>query len=73
MPVKTLQMVFLNQEGRNVTFSIADPVEPVDPTAVESAMDLITERNLFVTTGGDVVEKVAARLISREVTDIVSF
>lgn len=70
---KTLQLNFRNQEGRPVTISVSNPVEPVDAQAVEDAMEVITQKNIFLTTGGEITGKVSARLVSREVTDVVVF
>ncbi len=71
--VKTLQLNFRNEEGRPVSISVSNPVEPVDAQAVEAAMETISQKNIFVTTGGDITDKVSARLISREVSDVVVF
>ncbi|HHX78120.1 MAG TPA: DUF2922 domain-containing protein [Firmicutes bacterium] len=68
---KTLQLVFVNEEGRNVTFSLADPLEPVDAQEVENVMDLIIAKNIFFTAGGRITEKARAVLIAREVTTIL--
>ncbi len=71
--VKTLQLSFRNDEGRAVTFSIANPVEPLVPQDVEDAMNLIITKNIFATNGGDIVEKVSSRLISRGVSNEVYY
>ncbi len=68
---KTLQLVFVNEEGRNVTFSLTDPAEPVDAQEVENVMDLIIAKNIFLTTGGQITGKTRAVLIAREVTTIL--
>lgn len=71
--VKTLQLNFRNDEGRPVTINIVNPVEPLVQQDVEDAMDLILTKNIFLTSGGNIKEKVSARLISREVTDVVVY
>ncbi len=70
---KTLQLVFRNEEGRNVTFSIADPVEPVNSVEVEALMDAIVTKNMFITNGGEITGKVRATLIARETTDVLEY
>lgn len=71
--VKTLQLNFRNEEGRPVTINITNPVEPLVTQEVEDAMDLILSKNIFLTSGGNVTEKVSAKLIAREVTDVVVY
>ncbi|SHK14452.1 Protein of unknown function [Anaerobranca californiensis DSM 14826] len=67
---KTLQLVFKNQEGKTVTLSLNDPIEPIDSGQVQEVMDTIIARDVFTSTGGSLVEKVTARLVAREVTEI---
>ncbi len=73
MPTSNLQLIFRNAQGRNVTLSVSNPVTPVDSGEVETTMELIREKNIFITTGGEILEKVGAQLITREVTEIISF
>jgi hypothetical protein len=68
---KTLQLLFLNQESKTVTISIDNPIEPVDTLALNTAMDAIVLNNVFVSAGGDFVGKKGARVVERNVTDIV--
>ncbi len=70
---KTLQLVFRNAENRNVNFNIADPVEPVVAADVSAVMDNILVKNIFLTSGGEIVSKVRATLVAREVTDIAVY
>ncbi len=68
---RTLQMIFRNHENRNVTMSVSDPLEELDPLEVEAAMQAIVDANIFQTTGGDIEGWVRAQVVSREV-DIIS-
>jgi aromatic ring-opening dioxygenase catalytic subunit (LigB family) len=68
---KVLELKFTNQEGKIVTISLNDPVEPVDGVAVASAMDQIIAQNVFFSSGGDFVAKQSARVVERNVTDIL--
>lgn len=63
----TLQMIFSNTEGRNSTISVADPDAEVTPGEVEAVMDSIITKNVFETSGGDLVEKVRAQIVTRTV------
>ncbi|QDP41473.1 DUF2922 domain-containing protein [Radiobacillus deserti] len=68
--MKKLELKFLNTEGRTVTISLDEPVEPVDSAAINAAMDTILEQNALYSSGGDLVEKKEARIVERNVTAI---
>ncbi|NSL52712.1 DUF2922 domain-containing protein [Calidifontibacillus erzurumensis] len=67
---KKLEMQFINFEGKTSTISIDNPIEPVDPAAVSSAMDTIIAANIFATSGGDLVAKKGARIVERNVSEV---
>jgi hypothetical protein len=67
---KTLQLQFENYDGKTVTYSLDNPVEPVDSEAVNTAMDEIINQDAFTSSGGDLVAKKGARLVERTVEDI---
>ncbi|GAA4070986.1 DUF2922 domain-containing protein [Amphibacillus indicireducens] len=69
--MKTLELKFTNDEGRVVTLSLDDPVEPVNPEAVRQVMEQIIDLNAFTSSGGDLVAKHSARIVERHVDDIV--
>jgi len=64
---ETLQMIFSNFEGRNSTVSVTDPDPAITALDVETVMDSILTRNVFQTSGGDLVAKVRAQVVSRTV------
>ncbi|MEW9676230.1 DUF2922 domain-containing protein [Lentibacillus sp. L22] len=68
--MKKLELKFLNEDGKTVTYSLDKPVEPVDPAAVKSAMDEIISQDVFTTSGGDLVSIKGARLVDHQVTEI---
>ena len=68
--MKTLELRFENEEGKIVTISLDSPVEPADPIAVSAAMDEIISQNAFESSGGELVGKVSARIVERNVTEI---
>ncbi len=70
---QTLQMIFQNEEGRNVTISIADAKVNLEPLDVETAMNSIVSGNLFITNGGEIIKAVRGQLVSRYVQTIVEF
>lgn len=63
----TLQMIFLNADGRNATVSVIDPDPELVALDVETVMDSILTRNVFNTTGGDMISKVRSQVVSRTV------
>jgi hypothetical protein len=63
----TLQMIFLNVEGRNATVSVVDPDPALEALEVETVMDSILSYNVFNTSGGDLVSKVRSQIVSRTV------
>jgi hypothetical protein len=71
MVEKTLELQFLNQSGKIVRLLIENPIEPVDEAAVSAVMDAIITANVFVSSGGDLVAKKGAKLLTREVTELV--
>ena len=68
--MKTLELRFENEEGKNVTISLDSPIEPVDPAAINAAMDEIIAQNAFDSSGGELVAKINARVVERNVTII---
>lgn len=67
---KKLELKFLNEDNKTVTFSLDTPIEPVDPTAVQFAMDEIINQGCFFSSGGELVSKKEARIVERTVTEI---
>ncbi|MFB4168970.1 DUF2922 domain-containing protein [Virgibacillus sp. JSM 102003] len=68
--MKKLELKFLNDEGKTVTYSLDNPVEPVDPAAVTSAMDEIITQDAFSSSGGNLVSKKSARIVERNVVEV---
>lgn len=68
-----LQLVFRNQEGTLFTLQLGFPRENLTEADVTLVMDQVIAKNIFQSTGGALVEKVRARLTSREIQDIATF
>ncbi|GLO66802.1 MULTISPECIES: DUF2922 domain-containing protein [Oceanobacillus] len=68
--MRRLELKFTNQLGRVVTYSLDQPIEPVDTNAINEAMDTIISENAFTSSGGDLLEKHSARIVERTVEDI---
>lgn len=67
---ETLQLVFRNEDGGNVTISISDPRPNLETVEVEAVMDDIITQNIFLSSGGELVSKSGARIVSRDVTEL---
>lgn len=70
---QTLQLVFLNLAGGKVTLNIPDPLAVLDPLDVEAAMDQIISADVVVTSGGGLVSKVKAVLVSKDEDAILEY
>jgi len=70
MVEKSLELLFVNQQGKLVSITVENPVEPINPEQVSSVMDTILAANVFTSSGGEFVAKHGARLLSSEVTEI---
>lgn len=68
---KTLEMIFKNEEGGKKLLNVVNPKEDLTKQEVEEAMAKIVEANVFTTPGGDLVEAVDTRLITRGVEELV--
>ena len=65
-----LQMVFRTAGGRRVTLSLDDPMETLDATTVQNAMNTIVAKNIFTSSTGDLVGVIEARIVSRETVQL---
>jgi len=69
---QTLRMTFMNEGGKNVTLSLDNPKDTITAAEVQTTMDLIITKNIFTSTGGDLVSKVNARVIDTTTTELFS-
>lgn len=67
---KTLQMVFQNQVGNNVSLTIPDIKDSVTSAEIKTLMELIIAKNIFESVGGDLITIMEANIISRDVQEI---
>jgi hypothetical protein len=68
---KTLEMVFRNESGKEVTLSIADPKEDLTLAEVKTVMEDIIAKQIFESQTGDLAQIVEARINSKEMTVLV--
>jgi hypothetical protein len=68
---KVLRMVFMDATDRSRAINVQDPDDEITGMEVEAVMDSIISRNIFTTAGGDLVSKVKAEVVEREVTTLL--
>ncbi|OPG17700.1 hypothetical protein B2M26_00705 [Ferroacidibacillus organovorans] len=59
---EVLQLSFLTSASKAVHLQIQNPKQPVDPVAVNAAMDAIVGGDIFLFPTGRIVKKVAAKV-----------
>jgi hypothetical protein len=72
MLTNRLELIFQNLAGRRTTLAVQDPREDLTETEVRTVMQLILDRNIFTSPGGDLSAIIGARIVTREVTDIIA-
>ncbi|GEA17255.1 DUF2922 domain-containing protein [Moorella sp. E306M] len=72
MLTKRLELIFQNAAGRRTTLAVQDPRDNLTEAEVRAVMDLILARNIFTSPGGDLTAIVGARIVTRDVTDIIA-
>lgn len=65
-----LEMTFKNAADSKVNISVDNPREDLTEAEIKTAMDLIVAKNLFNTTGGDIVQTVGARRVITTVQEL---
>lgn len=67
---RVLEMRFNNQAGRSVTVRVPDVVDPYTGAEASLLMDNILTRNVFTSTGGELVAKGSARIVVTDISDL---
>ncbi len=67
---KTLRMTFVTAAGTNVSISLASPKEGLSGAQIESVMDEIIAKDVFITDGGALVGKKDAKIINTQTEDL---
>ncbi|OFI06497.1 hypothetical protein CLOACE_09970 [Clostridium acetireducens DSM 10703] len=67
---KSLVMSFLNEDGKKSNVTINNAKGDVTSEEVKAAMNLIIEKNLFNSKGGDLVSSKEAYILDRVKTEI---
>lgn len=67
---KRLELLFINESGKNVIISVDDPKEPIDAVQVSEVMDAILLHNVFISAQGYLAQKRGARVVERKVDPV---
>lgn len=67
---KTLEMVFQNKSGKNVTINVPSIKDGITADEVKTLMQLIMTKNIFTSSGGDLIGIVSANVVSRDVNTL---
>lgn len=69
---KTLQLNFNTASGKRVSLSVDEPRADLTPQSIEAAMQEIIAANVFEINGAPLASIVNARVIERNVTELVN-
>ncbi|MFZ7131309.1 MAG: DUF2922 domain-containing protein [Eubacteriales bacterium] len=66
-----LRMSFLNSLNRTTSMSLDDPRADLTPAEVQTVMDNIIAKNIFDSSGGDLVSVKSAEVVSTTVNELI--
>lgn len=67
---KKLELVFKNASDKSVKITVDDARENITPAEVKTAMESIVAKNVFTSTGGDLVGVQGARIIDTNIQEL---
>lgn len=67
---KVLRLTFENAGGSAFSITLPEPREDLTTTEIEAAMDLIIDRNIFSTSGGDLTAKRDIKIVDTTTNDL---
>lgn len=67
---KTLEMVFINEGAKEVTVVVKDPRDGLTLAEVQTVMNTLIAKNVFSTTGGDLVSVKEAQIRQLAITEL---
>lgn len=67
---KVLRMTFNNAAGKAVTITLAQPKAGITAAEIEAVMDQIITKNIFFTSGGDLVSKRDIKIVDTTTEDL---
>ncbi|KGK83256.1 hypothetical protein DP73_20030 [Desulfosporosinus sp. HMP52] len=67
---KVLRMTFNNASGKAVTISMPQPKEGLTVAEIETVMDQIITKNIFLTPGGELISKRDVKIVDTTTEDL---
>lgn len=67
---KNLKMVFINASSAAVTLTLPSVKDDVTSAEVIATMDIIIANNIFESSGGNLISKKAASIVSTDTQDL---
>jgi hypothetical protein len=67
---KVLRMTFNNASGTAVTITLPDPKASLTAVQIEAVMDQIITKNIFLTTGGELISKRDVKIVDTTTDDL---
>lgn len=67
---QVLRLTWRNQAGRTYSIIINNPEDDVTPEQIETFMNMVVQKNIIQSSGGDLVAPLDARLINTEDYDL---
>lgn len=67
---KVLKLTFGTTGGKTITITVANPREDISQTEVETVMETILQKNIFMTSSGELSLKRDARVVGTSTQDL---
>lgn len=67
---KVLRMSFNNAAGNMVTITLPAPKADLTAAQIEAVMDLIIAKNIFLTSGGELISKRDVKIVGTTADDL---
>ncbi|QAA32128.1 DUF2922 domain-containing protein [Clostridium manihotivorum] len=69
MEVKYLVLAFKNEKGDKINISLRGVRDNLTQQEISNTMDMVISKNAFSSSGGKLVQKVGAQMISKNVDE----
>ncbi|GKU29296.1 DUF2922 domain-containing protein [Clostridium folliculivorans] len=69
METKYLVLTFKNESGDKINLSLKGIKDTLTATEISNAMDIIISKNAFYSSGGKLVQKAGAQIITKNVDE----
>ena len=67
---KVLRLIFETSGGKSMTFTLPQPREDVTASDIETAMDLVISKDIFLSSSGTLAAKKDIKIIDTDTTDL---